>query len=121
MIWDEGYWQPQEDAQKGLENGNLKIILHGKRLKGKWALVRMKPKDEEKGNNWLMIKEKDEYVSDNDGISGYTASLRTGRTMEEIADEKEAIKNPFESAGVQLAQLAEKSAGGRGLAFRDQI
>ena len=47
MLWDEGFWYPQEeyDFNKGLEDGTIKIILEGKRLKGKWALVRMKSKD----------------------------------------------------------------------------
>lgn len=88
MIWDEGYWTPQEDADKGLEGGNLKIVLHGKRLKGKWALIRMKAKASDTKSNWLLIKERDGYALDNAGISGFTASVRSGRTMEEISQSK---------------------------------
>ncbi len=88
MLWDEGYWAPQEDAEKGLKAGALKMILAGKRLKGKWALIRLKPRAGESGNSWLLLKERDEYAMAFDGISDLTTSIRTGRTMAEIAEGK---------------------------------
>ena len=46
----------------GLRDGSLKFILHGTKLKGKWALIRMGGKwAKEKKPNWLLIKEHDEY------------------------------------------------------------
>lgn len=112
MIWDEGSWEPQGDTDTGIKDGNLKIILYGKRLKGKWALIRMAGKPSESKKNWLLIKEKDEYILDNDGISEFATSVRTGRTMEEILHGKEEIhnevKNPFRSVSVQLAKLADR-------------
>ncbi|KAF0092038.1 MAG: DNA ligase (ATP) [Fusobacteria bacterium] len=109
MIWDEGEWEPQEGFEKGLEEGSLKIILKGNRLKGKWALVRLK-QDKDNKKNWLLIKEKDKYAMDNDGISEYKTSVRTNRTMNEITENKEAIKIslPFEKTKVQLAKLVDK-------------
>lgn len=109
MLWDEGYWEPQEgiDVDEGLRNGSLKLILTGKRLRGRWALIRMKAKDGETGNNWLLLKEKDEHAKTSDGISEYTVSIRTGRTMTEIEkgrDEK-VTRNPFNKTDVQLARL----------------
>ena len=53
MLWDEGCWEPQVDVAEGLSTGSLKFVLKGSRLKGKWALVRMKPKAGEAKNNWL--------------------------------------------------------------------
>ncbi len=115
MIWDEGEWEPQEGFAKGLEEGSLKIILKGNRLKGKWALVRLK-QDKDNKKNWLLIKEKDKYAMDNDGISEYMTSVRTNRTMNEITENKEAIKIslPFEKTKVQLAKLVEKVPEGDG-------
>ena len=84
MLWDEGFWEPQADAAEGLRTGSLKVILKGKRLKGKWALIRMKAKADETRSNWLLLKEKDDYSKTGDGISGFTTSIRTGRTLEEI-------------------------------------
>ena len=107
MLWDEGYWEPQADAEVGLSEGSLKFVLKGRRLKGKWALIRMKAKAGEAKNNWLLLKEKDDYVKTADGISEFTTSIRTGRTMAEIeegADEK-IMRNPFSKADVQLAKL----------------
>jgi bifunctional non-homologous end joining protein LigD len=115
MIWDEGYWEPSGDVADGLRAGMLKFVLKGRRLKGKWALVRLIRKEgETKDNsetkaNWLLLKEKDAYAKTGDGISEFTVSIRTGRAMTEIkAGEDEKItKNPFGSSGVQMAQLAK--------------
>src|SRR5580698_3158595 len=44
MVWDQGTWEPQPaypDVDAGLRDGSLKFILHGEKLKGKWALIRM--------------------------------------------------------------------------------
>jgi bifunctional non-homologous end joining protein LigD len=62
IIWDKGVWMPLEDPEKGYRDGKLKFELHGHKLKGCWALVRMKNKEEKKQEPWLLIKEKDEYV-----------------------------------------------------------
>ncbi len=81
MIWDEGYWEPVQDAKKGLKTGSLKFILHGHRLRGKWSLVHFKE------DNWLLIKEKD-GVRLYDDIKELSRSIRSKRTMEEIANNK---------------------------------
>lgn len=116
MLWDEGYWEPQEDIDQGLKEGSLKLVLKGKRLKGKWALVRMKAKESVADKNWLLIKEKDEYVLNHDGISGFTTSIRSGRTMAEISEgkqmEQKETRNPFDNTNVQLAKLVNKVPGG---------
>ena len=113
MLWDEGVWEPQTDVDGGLRLGSLKFTLHGRRLKGKWALVRMKAKADEK-ENWLLLKEKDEYARLSDGISEFATSIRTGRTMEGIASGKNEkfIQNPFEKTEVQLAKLVGKAPEG---------
>ncbi|MCD8138896.1 MAG: hypothetical protein LUE17_03795 [Planctomycetaceae bacterium] len=91
MIWDVGTWTPLVDVEDGLKEGNLKFSLDGKRLKGKWALIHIKPREGEKDNNWLLIKERDEYENSRD-IAEYDTSVATGRTMEEIAEGKPAPK-----------------------------
>ncbi|SDI26907.1 DNA ligase D [Desulfosporosinus hippei] len=107
MLWDEGYWEPSGDVGEGLRAGVLKFVLKGRRLKGKWALVRLKGNAGEKQDNWLLLKEKDEYANNAQGISEFTTSIRTGRTMTEIeeGEEEKITKNPFSSTGVQLAQI----------------
>ena len=109
MLWDEGYWEPNGDVDEGLKHGILKFVLRGRRLQGKWALVRLKTKAEEKKENWLLLKEKDEYAKTNDGIAEFTTSIRTGRTMKEIeaGEEEKTTKNPFNTTDVQLAKLVK--------------
>lgn len=67
-IWDEGTYSDLENsdiktAQKllkaGLHAGNLKIRMYGKKLKGEFALVKLKGKED---NTWLLIKHNDEYA-----------------------------------------------------------
>jgi len=116
MLWDEGYWEPGMDVEEGLSNGSLKFALKGRRLKGKWALVRIKPKTGKDENSWLLLKEKDEYAKNEDGISGFTTSIRTGRTMAEI-ENGEDIKintaiNPFNKTDIQLAKMAGRVPDG---------
>ena len=112
MLFDEGTWEPQEDAAKGMKEGSIKMILHGTRLKGKWALVRMKPRPGEEDKNWLLIKEKDDFAANEVIIDTYDTSVRTGRTMDEIAratpKENESKRTEaLEEAGEDDPSLAE--------------
>lgn len=89
MLWDEGSWEPVGDPAEGLEKGDLKFVLHGERLHGKWVLVRMrrKPGERSKRENWLLIKERDAYATEEKKpiAERVLTSVRTGRTMDEIA------------------------------------
>ncbi|NLF80271.1 MAG: DNA ligase D [Clostridia bacterium] len=107
MLWDEGYWQPRGDVAAGLRDGALKFILQGSRLKGGWALVRLKAKEGGTQNNWLLLKEKDRYAGIADS-GDFAVSITSGRTMAEIAAGAPAkmAANPFQAASVQLAKLA---------------
>ncbi len=115
MLWDEGFWEPLVDVDKGLSEGSLKLSLSGRRLKGNWALVRMKTKGD-KRENWLLIKERDDYANAENGISGFNTSIRTGRTMKEIEDSvgEKTTKNPFQRADAQLLKLKTKVPEGDG-------
>ncbi len=85
MLWDQGTWEAQEDFAKGLDEGKLKFTLHGARMKGGWALVRMRGK--EKRENWLLIKEHDAFEEDDaEALTRrYKTSVSSGRTMAAIA------------------------------------
>jgi len=62
-TWDRGTWQPLLDPDDGLRDGEIKFVLRGKRLNGKFTLVRLRPKPEQRGrqDNWLLIKGLDEH------------------------------------------------------------
>jgi bifunctional non-homologous end joining protein LigD len=89
MLWDNGTWEPIGDVEKSYKKGNLTFELHGKRLKGRWHLVRMhgRKKGDEKHENWLLIKGKDQYANtDGDyAINHYQKSVTSQRSMEKIA------------------------------------
>jgi len=90
MLWDRGYWEPEPgtDPHEGLRKGDLKIVMHGERLKGGFVLVRMKRREREKKNNWLLIKHHDGYAVEHDGmalVEDTKTSVASGRTMDEIA------------------------------------
>ncbi len=60
-TWDRGTWEPLIDPDEGLRDGEIKFVLSGKRLRGKFTLVRLKPKPEQRSrqDNWLLIKGHD--------------------------------------------------------------
>ncbi len=105
MLWDEGTWEPQAaypDVDEGLRTGSLKFILHGKKLQGKWALIRMGGKyANEKKPNWLLIKEHDDFERKSDDppiTEDAPDSVVTGRSIEEIAQNKDHVWNSKETA-----------------------
>ncbi|MCL2107270.1 MAG: DNA ligase D [Oscillospiraceae bacterium] len=114
MLWDEGTYEPRKSMEQGLREGALKFSLQGKRLKGGWTLIRTVQKDpERRGDSWLLVKERDAESAPDAGIGQYATSVRTGRTMEQIAaagknggpaGNAEKQKNPFDRARAQLAK-----------------
>lgn len=90
MIWDRGYWASEGSTtpEQALEEGDFKLSLDGKRLKGSFVLVRMKQDcNGGKRQNWLLIKHRDEFAVDAHGDSFLetATSVASGRTMEAIA------------------------------------
>src|SRR3972149_11998251 len=61
IVWDRGFWVPESDPAKGLEKGHLKFALWGHKLRGRWALVKMKEDEKESSKEeWLLVKERDD-------------------------------------------------------------
>ena len=87
MVWDIGTWQPVGDARKGYAKGHLEFDLHGKKLKGRWHLVRMRGREENGKENWLLIKGDDKYAAGDrgDAILEKDRSVLSRRSMEKIA------------------------------------
>ena len=91
QIFDKGEYDSLYDMDYALKKGHLMFVLHGKRLKGKWSLL----KTDEK--NWLLMKLKDEFESGN--------------------LELKQPKNPFKSCDVMLATLVKSVPKGKDYAF----
>ncbi|WP_330743838.1 DNA polymerase ligase N-terminal domain-containing protein [Chryseobacterium sp. CP-77] len=94
-VWDSGTYEPLEENSKlsdekellkELYAGSLKFILHGKKLKGEFALVKMKNNDD---NSWLLIKHKDEFAE-----SPYDAEENTSpkSLVTQFLEEKKNLK-----------------------------
>ncbi|HSX16883.1 MAG TPA: DNA ligase D [Patescibacteria group bacterium] len=89
IIWDEGWYEPRQeggDAEKILraeyKKGHLTFILHGKKLQGEFALIKMDRPGMEK-NAWLLVKKGDEYASGKD-ITKQAESVKSHLTVEEV-------------------------------------
>ena len=96
IVWARGQWEPEGDPQKGLAKGHLAFTLDGSRLKGRWHLVRMRPRSGEKTEPWLLIKSDDEFgrhTGDLEITDEVTTSQLSGRTNEELAAAGEVRKD----------------------------
>jgi bifunctional non-homologous end joining protein LigD len=105
MLWDHGTWNPQPghtDVNEGLRTGSLKFTLHGTKMKGNWALVRMGGKvANERKPNWLLIKEHDDFErtsADKPVTEAQPDSVITGRNLDEIANNEDHIWNSKDTA-----------------------
>src|ERR1051326_5040996 len=128
MVWDVGTWQPlspvqvngkyvpatEADAARMIAKGDLKFRLNGKRLKGDFALIKIRArKPGSKGNEWLMIKKHDEHVVEDYEIEGFDESVLSKRSLAEIAGDsgsREWKSRPTGRGKLKAAWLADAIA-----------
>jgi bifunctional non-homologous end joining protein LigD len=128
MVWDVGTWQPlspvavegkyvpgtEAEAVAMLAKGDLKFRLDGKKLKGDFALVKMKGRRPgSKGNEWLLIKKHDQYVVEGYDIDAYDESVLSGRSLAQIAGDSGSAEWRSRPAGggkLKAAWLADAVA-----------
>src|SRR5208282_1996562 len=130
MVWDAGTWEPlspvpvngeyvpgtEKEAAAMLAKGDLKFRLKGKRLKGDFALIHIKGRSGSKGNEWLLIKKKDDHVVAGFDINedAYDTSILTNRTMAQIAGDEGSAEwkssRPASRGKVKAAWLADAIA-----------
>ena len=85
MLWDQGTWEPLvDDVDAALRKGDLKVRLHGIKLKGSWALVRTRGAD---GRSWLLLKHRDEWAGPVDIASFAPYSVKSGGDFTDILEE----------------------------------
>lgn len=90
IVWDEGTYEPIEpadsvkEAEKSLlhqlHKGSVKIVMHGKKLNGEFALVHIKGRGD---NSWLLIKHRDKFASTAD-ITKKNKSVQSGLKLEQV-------------------------------------
>ena len=115
MVWDRGRWTPEHDPHAGMKKGHLDFELQGEKLKGRWHLVRMKKRPGERQEPWLLIKSDDQFArrkSDPDILEEMPDSAVSGRTMEEIAANKEkGRRRPVKLVAVRSWSRPTSAAG----------
>ena len=98
MVWDRGCWAPEGDvpAAQQLRKGELKFVLVGERLQGRWVLVRLRG-ESTKRTNWLLIRHGIEQDDDTDteALLAEDRSVASGRPMDRIAQGKGRAPKPF--------------------------
>jgi bifunctional non-homologous end joining protein LigD len=128
MVWDVGTWQPlnplpvegkyvpgtEAEAAAMLARGDLKFRLAGKKLKGDFAIVKMKGRRRgSKGNEWLLIKKHDDHEVEGYDIEDYDESVLSQRSLAEIAGDAgsaEWISRPAGRGKLKAAWLADAVA-----------
>lgn len=113
MVWDYGTYKPETaDVSAALRKGELKFSLNGKKLKGSWVLVRTRDRQ------WLLLKHRDYYTTEEEVTEIAPASILTRRTLAEIAEDeggnvKKAStgdpKNVPERTGVKRRKQGQKA------------
>jgi len=109
MIWDRGHWHPEGDPHKGLKEGRLTFTLDGEKLKGRWHLVRINRRANERQEPWLLIKANDEAARDAgeaDVLEERPLSVKSGRSLSDIA----AGRRPARRARAAAVKAAPRRA-----------
>jgi bifunctional non-homologous end joining protein LigD len=115
IIWDEGFYEPADavgkdkkaqdkELRKGIYSGKLHFVLHGKKLKGEFALVKTHNGGE---NAWLMFKVKDKYVSKED-ITLKDKSVISKKTLGQVEKTKGKRTKFPSKLSPMLATLVDK-------------
>jgi bifunctional non-homologous end joining protein LigD len=101
MLWDRGTFDllGDTDAAAQLARGDLKFRLHGEKLNGDFAIVHMKSRTKGKGNEWLLIKKRDQFAAAGWDVEALAYSVLSGRTQEEIARNLPARQTKRRTAG----------------------
>ena len=93
IIWDQGEWEfiePGNDPVKALKSGKLTFRLHGKKMFGEWALVRIsgRGRSGDKGNEWLLLKHRDQFANEEIDVTQVAPrSVVSNRLVEEVNPE----------------------------------
>lgn len=104
IVWDEGIYAPlgasgekkkdEKALLQQLKEGSLKFSLHGSKLKGEFALVKMKNAE---NNAWLLIKHRDQYASAAD-IAKKDKSVISKKTLDQTAKNPKQLYKQAEAA-----------------------
>jgi bifunctional non-homologous end joining protein LigD len=123
IVWDWGTWAPEAetpDPLKAIEDGELKFVLAGQKVKGRFTIVRTSRRPgsapstafEDDSEQWLLIKKRDAAAVPGWDAEDHPQSVRTGRTNDEVKANRDAIwvsEQPAAIAEIDLAGAVDKA------------
>ncbi|HVR47626.1 MAG TPA: non-homologous end-joining DNA ligase [Candidatus Binatia bacterium] len=92
IVWDRGTYKLAEgdDPAAEIAGGKIKFILNGKKLHGEFTLVKIKAREGESGEPWLLVKDRDQYDDPKYDPAKHPESVKSGKTLADIAADKRA-------------------------------
>jgi bifunctional non-homologous end joining protein LigD len=115
IVWDKGTYSLAEgnDPAEEIANGKIKFVLHGKKLNGEFTLVKIKPRQGESGDPWLLFKDRDEYADPKFDPAKHPESVKSGKTLADVARDPRAktwqSKPSARSRHAAIPKLAARS------------
>ncbi|HYK96683.1 MAG TPA: DNA ligase D [Candidatus Dormibacteraeota bacterium] len=103
IVWDWGTWAAESetpDGRRAVEDGELKFVLAGEKLRGRFTIVRTsgrgargreRERDDEGGDQWLLIHKRDDAAVTGWDAEDLPQSVKTGRTNDEVRADRDAI------------------------------
>src|SRR5258707_5748874 len=92
IIWDNGTWEfiePGDDPVKAVRSGKLAFRMFGKKMFGEWALVKIHGRPGSKGNEWLLLKHRDEFANPDVDVTALAPrSVISNKSVEEMGSSK---------------------------------
>jgi bifunctional non-homologous end joining protein LigD len=121
LLWDIGTYEwireSAEDLEASSARGDIKFRLFGTKIAGEFALIRIGERgaryggSKEDDKNWLLIKKRDEFVVEKYEALEHEVSVKTGRTLAEIA--RDGGGDPREKARAARATTRARATGPR--------
>ena len=120
IVWDWGTWTPEAetpDPANAVSDGEVKFALRGEKLRGRYTIVRTSGRgsrrdgaarafEADEGDQWLLIKKRDEASVEGWDAEDHPQSVKTGRTNDEVKADRDAIwisQAPAATAEIDLS------------------
>jgi bifunctional non-homologous end joining protein LigD len=122
IVWDWGTWEPEHetpDPVRAIADGELKFRARGQKINGRFTIVRTSRRpgtsprtafEDDEGEQWLLIKKRDEHAVVGWDAEDHPQSVRSGRTNDDVKSNAPAIwvsAMPAATAEIDLAGARE--------------
>ena len=125
IVWDWGTWEaeaPTDDARTAIPDGELKFILDGQKLKGRFTIVRTSGRrrkgddpaarafEDDQGEQWLLIHKRGPDDQPGWDAEDHPQSVKTGRTNDDVKADRDVLWNgeaPAAQAEIDLTGAVE--------------